>query len=131
MKIEKLSKYLDDALEFQNCVVLESFEDYANSVNGDNTILENYIKTHQNKDKRVDYWTYFTIVLTFVHNEKEAREFVKRAIEEAHDPDYESIQRYAEEVGYKDAYEVLSGKADGYGRFNWSKQGYLIDTVEI
>lgn len=129
MKIEKLSKYFKYALDYQCCLVFESWEDYVSYMKHGREsveVLTNFFKNN------LDYPhnEYMPNILTFVKNGKEAREFVEKSIHEIYDPDYTSIQRYAEENGYKGAYEVLSGQADGWARFMWSKTGCLIDIIE-
>lgn len=126
MKIEKLSNYIDNA-DKPYCLVLSSYDDLKRLHNQDYSDIIDFINAHK---KTMNIWAYLPIVYEFVHNEEEARKLVKYCIEEG-DEDYKSIEEYAQEDGYKDAYEVLSGQADGYARFEWSKQGYLIDMVEV
>lgn len=128
MKIEKLKNYLENAYEDQFCFVFESFEDYKKSLESNFPQLESFCKTH----KKYSYFDNFPYVFKFITNDEQAREFVKKAIE-AGEQNYITIQQYAEENGYKGAYEVLSGQADGYARFDYADYGlgYLIDMCEV
>lgn len=130
MKIEKFKKYDHTAEDNNYCVVLSNFEEFKRFSKGETAELVEFVKTHR---KELGFWLWesFPVVFTFVKGEKEAREFVKRAIDEINDIEYTTIQLYAKENGYKGAYEVLSGEADGYARISYSDQGYLIDSIEV
>ena len=130
MKIEKFKKYDHTAKDNNYCVVLSNFEEFKCFSKGETAELVEFFETHR---KELGFWLWgsFPVVFTFVKGEKEAREFVKRAIDEINDIEYTTIQLYAKENGYKGAYEVLSGKADGYARISYSDQGYLIDSIEV
>lgn len=128
MKIEKLSKYFKYALDYQCCLVFESWEDYVSYMKHGREsveVLTNFFKNN------LDYPhnEYMPNILTFVKNGKEAREFVKKAIE-AGDEDYRSVQQYADKQHYEDgAYGILIGEWDGCNRFSFTKQGYLFDNT--
>ena len=128
MKIEKLKNYLENAYEDQFCFVFESFEDYKKSLESNFPQLESFRKSH----KKYSYSDSFPYVFKFITNDEQAREFVKKAIE-AGEQNYITIQQYAEESGYKDAYEILSGQADDFSRFDYADYGlgYLIDMCEV
>ena len=130
MKIEKFKKYDHTAEDNNYCVVLSNFEEFKRFSKGETAELVEIVKTHR---KELGFWLWerFTVVFTFVKGEKEAREFVKKAIDEINDIEYTTIHLYAKENGYKGAYEVLSGEADGYARISYSDQGYLIDSIEV
>ncbi len=128
MKIEQLKNYLENAYEDQFCFVFESFEDFKKSFESNFPQLKSFCKTH----KKYSYSDNFPYVFKFITNDEQAREFVKKAIE-AGEQNYITIQQYAEENGYKDAYEILSGQADDFSRFDYADYGlgYLIDMCEV
>lgn len=128
MKIEQLKNYLENAYEDQFCFVFESFEDFKKSFENNFPQLESFRETH----KKYSYSDNFPYVFKFITNDEQAREFVRKAIE-AGEQNYTTIQQYAEENGYKGAYEILSGQADGYARFDYAdyELGYLIDMCEV
>lgn len=131
MKIEKFNKYDHTAKDNKYCVVLSNFEEFKQfSKGGNNAEIIKFIETHR-KDSGLWLWGSFPVVFTFVKGEKEAREFVKRAIDEVNDIVYTTYQLYAKENNYKGVYEVLSGEADGYAKISYSDQGYLIDSIEV
>lgn len=128
MKIEQLKNYLENAYEDQFCFVFESFEDFKKSFKSNFPQLKSFCKAH----KKYSYFDNFPYVFKFITNDEQAREFVKKAIE-AGEQNYITIQQYAEENGYKDAYEILSGQADDFSRFDYADYGlgYLIDMCEV
>lgn len=130
MKIEKLSNHTKYAQDYQRCLVFENWEDYVSYMNHEQESVKMLIDFFA-ENRSYPRNEYFPNVLTFVKNGKQAREFVEKSIYELYDPDYISVQQYAKENGYRDAYEVLSGEADGFARFMWSKTGCLIDTIEV
>lgn len=118
-RIEKRSKYDDYASDDDEIIVFDSFEDYANSIK-DPSIYKEFFK--RNSDSH-----FAPSVLKFVHNEEEAKEFIKKAIE-AGDEDFLELQKFAEEENVKGgAFAVCTGEYDGYSRFDFTKQGYLLD----
>ena len=123
-KIEKLSKYVDWAEPEDEAVVFDTFGEFISQVK-DGEIFKEYFKDERDAPCA-------PCVLKFVHNDEQAREFVKKAIE-AGEQNYITIQQYAEESGYKDAYEILSGQADDFSRFDYADYGlgYLIDMCEV
>lgn len=118
-RVARLNRYVDWAEPEDSVLVFDSFEDYAKEIKHGRAYIE-YFKNHEDAPCA-------PIILKFVHNEEEAREFVKKAIE-AGDEDYRSVQQYADEQHYEDgAYGVLIGEWDGCNRFSFTKQGYLLD----
>lgn len=118
-RIEKRSKYDDYALDDDEIIVFDSFEDYANSIK-DPSIYKEFFKRNPDRYSAPS-------VLKFVHNETEAKEFVKKAIE-AGDEDFLELQKFAEEENIKGgAFAVCTGECDDYSRFDFTKQGYLLD----
>lgn len=119
MKIEKLSKYVDWAEPDDDVITFDTFNEFKSQIK-DGQIYKDYFKDEKDASCA-------PIILKFVHNEEEAREFVKKAIE-AGDEDYRSVQQYADEQHYEDgAYGILIGEWDGFVRFSFTKQGYLLD----
>lgn len=118
-KIEKLSKYVDWAEPEDEAVVFDTFGEFISQVK-DGEIFKEYFKDERDAPCA-------PCVLKFVHNEEEAREFVKKAIE-AGDEDFITVQQYADKDHYDGgAYGVLTGEYDGFARFSFTKQGYLLD----
>lgn len=121
-RIEKRSKYDDLALDDDEVIVFDSFEDYAKSLK-DDQIYRDFFKRNSDLDCAPS-------VFTFIHNEEEAKEFVKKAIE-AGDDDFIELQELAEEEDLESgAYAVCMGALDNYPRFSFTKQGYLLDDPE-
>lgn len=118
-KIEKLSKYVDWAEPEDEVVVFDTFDEYKTQMrNG--PIFKEYFKEERDVP-------YAPCVFKFVHNEEEAKEFVRKAIE-AGDQDFITVQQYADDEHYDGgAYGVLAGEYDGCSRFSFTKQGYLLD----
>lgn len=120
-EIEKLSKYVNWAEPEDEVVVFDTFDEYINQVK-DGEIFKKYFKDERDAPCA-------PCVLRFVHNEEEAREFVKKAIE-AGDEDFIAVQQYADKKHYEDgAYGILIGEWDGCARFSFTKQGYLLDNT--
>lgn len=121
MKIEKLSKYVDWAEPDDDVITFDTFDEYKSQIK-DGQIYKDFFKDEKDAQSA-------PIILKFVHNEEEAREFVRKAIE-AGDEDYRSVQQYADEQHYEDgAYGILIGEWDGCNRFGFTKQGYLFDNT--
>ena len=119
MKIEKRSKYVDWAEPDDEVVVFDTFDEYINQVK-DGEIFKEYFKDERDAPCA-------PCVLKFVHNEEEAKEFIKKAIESG-DEDFLELQKFAEEENVKGgAFAVCTGEYDGYSRFGFTKQGYLLD----
>lgn len=121
MKIEKLSKYVNWAEPDDDVITFDTFDEFKSQIK-DGQIYKDFFKDEK-------YANCAPIILKFVHNEEEAREFVRKAIE-AGDEDYRSVQQYADKQHYEDgAYGVLIGEWDGCNRFSFTKQGYLLDNT--
>lgn len=121
-KIEKRSKYDDLALDTDEIIVFDTFEEYAKSLEK-LTIYKEFFKRNPDYDVA-------PCVYKFVHNEAEAKEFVKKAIELG-DGDFLEVQELAEEENVKGgAFAVCMGEWDGLPRFSFTKQGYLLDDPE-
>lgn len=121
MKIEKLSKYVDWAEPDDDVITFDTFDEYKSQIK-DGQIYKDFFKDEKDASCA-------PIILKFVRNEEQAKEFVRKAIE-AGDEDYRSIQQYAEDNHYEDgAYGILIGEWDGCNRFSFTKQGYLLDNT--
>ena len=121
MKIEKLSNYVNWAEPDDDVITFDTFDEFKSQIK-DGQIYKDFFKDEKDAPCA-------PIILKFVHNEEEAKDFVRKAIE-AGDEDYRSIQQYADKQHYEDgAYGVLIGEWDGCNRFSFTKQGYLLDNT--
>lgn len=121
-RIEKRSKYDDLALDDDEVIVFDSFEDYANSIE-DPKIYKEFLERNPDCDA-------IPCVYKFVRNEEQAKEFVEKAIE-AGDEDFLEVQELAEEEEVKGgAFAICMGEWDGLPRFSFTEQGYLLDDPE-
>ncbi len=121
-RIEKRNKYDDYALDDDEIIVFDSFEDYANSIK-DPTIYKEFFKRNPHCD-------FAPSVLKFVRNEEQAKEFVEKAIE-AGDEDFSDLQELAEDEELASgAYGICMGELDNIPRFSFTEQGYLLDDSE-
>lgn len=121
-KIKKRSKYDDYALDDDEIIVFDSFEDYANSIK-DPSIYKEFFKRNPDRYSAPS-------VLRFVHNEAEAKEFVEKAIE-AGDNEFIGLQELAEDEELASgAYGICMGELDNIPRFSFTEQSYLLDDPE-
>ena len=121
-RIEKRSKYDDLALDDDEVIVFDTFEDYVNSIE-DPKIYKEFLERNPDCDT-------IPCVYKFVRNEEQAKEFVKKAIE-AGDEDFLEVQELAEEEEVKGgAFAICMGEWDGLPRFSFTEQSYLLDDPE-
>ncbi len=121
-RIEKRSKYDDLALDDDEVIVFDTFEDYANSIKNPKIYTE-FFERHPEYDSA-------PCIFKFVRNEEQAKEFVEKAIE-AGDNELIGLQELADDEELASgAYGICMGELDNIPRFSFTEQGYLLDDPE-